>query len=69
MPGAGFVMVSLPVFTVQLGCSVVITGAEGTGGAGFMVTGDAVEIQPSAFFTVTWYVPGVILMNVPLVFE
>jgi hypothetical protein len=46
----------------------ITVGAAGAVGAPFTVTEVAEEVHPAAFFTVTLYVPGVTLLNTPVVF-
>ena len=43
----------VPVATAQVGCVGVADGVTGEAGGAFIVTGNAVEIHPLAFFTVT----------------
>ena len=42
-------MVMLPVAVVQVGCTVVTTGALGVAGCAFKVTEVTADIQPAAF--------------------
>ena len=58
-----------PVVTLHVvGLVDVATGAAGADGAASMVTLVADEIQPAASFTVTLYVPGATLLNIPVEF-
>ena len=58
-----------PVVTLHVaGLVDVAIGAAGADGAASMVILVADEIQPAAFFTVTLYVPGATLLNIPVVF-
>jgi hypothetical protein len=67
--GAGAVTVIVPVTSLQVAGSAVVTvGAAGAVGAPLIVATVAVEIHPAAFFTVTLYVPGVTPVNILLVF-
>jgi hypothetical protein len=67
--GAGDVTVIIPVTSAQVAGSVgVAVGAAGAVGAPLIVTEVADDVHPAAFFTVTLYVPGVTLLNTPVVF-
>lgn len=61
--------VIFPVFAVQTGGSVVITGIAGVAGAVMITAGTEGETQPSVFFTLTLYAPDGILLKMPVVLE
>jgi hypothetical protein len=65
-PVAGEVTVIVPVGVVQVGCVMSAVGGGGPAGGSAMVTVVPGEIHPAAFLTVTLYVPGSTLLNIPL---
>ena len=69
VPGAGTVIVMLPVATVQFGCWVTVAvGATGADETAFTVRLNGADTQPPLFFTVTLYVFGARLLKIPVVF-
>ena len=63
----GAVMVIVPVATMQVGWINMAVGATGVGGWASIVLLVPEEIQPTAFFAVTVYVPVEIRVKIPVV--